>query len=172
MKERMSATIPGKPMTWSRVRVNTRGGKVLFFPPDDRKQRMGEIALFWRAAKHERIAKPAKVALRCEFIFDRPDNHFGTGRNAGVLKDTMRYQRPGAGKNGGDLDNLVKLVKDALNHVAYEDDSQIAELQATKRYVEPGEVAETRITIVRLDTGEELGELPEHKPAQLELAAA
>jgi hypothetical protein len=56
--------------------------------------------------------------------------------------------------------------------VAYQDDSQIAELQATKRYAEPGEVAETRLTLVALDTGAELGELPEHEAAQLELAAA
>lgn len=31
-----------------------------------------------------------------------------------------------------DLDNLAKLVQDALNGIAYEDDSQIVELQATK----------------------------------------
>ena len=33
-----------------------------------------------------------------------------------------------------DLDNLVKLVIDALNKVFFQDDSQIIEIQATKQY--------------------------------------
>jgi len=36
-----------------------------------------------------------------------------------------------------DLDNYVKLVFDALNKVAYNDDGQIIELIATKSYGEP-----------------------------------
>jgi Holliday junction resolvase RusA-like endonuclease len=39
----------------------------------------------------------------------------------------------------GDLDNLVKALADALNGVAYEDDSQIYSLKAKKLYSqEPG----------------------------------
>jgi Holliday junction resolvase RusA-like endonuclease len=34
----------------------------------------------------------------------------------------------------GDLDNKVKAITDALNGIAYFDDSQIAELKAVKRY--------------------------------------
>lgn len=33
-----------------------------------------------------------------------------------------------------DLDNVVKLVKDAMNKIVYADDSQIARLTAMKRY--------------------------------------
>jgi len=164
-------TVPGKPMTWSRARANTKGGRVVFFTPADREAHMDAIRLFAKSSRIERIEKPWSVALRCEFLFDRPDGHFGTGRNAGVLKERYRHARPPSGKNGGDLDNLVKLVKDALNSVAYHDDSQIAELQASKRYCGPGEQPETRIPLQPLENGDDLGE-PEPVADQLSLAAA
>lgn len=169
MSEQRTVVVPGKPMTWSRARTSTKSGKVIFFTPEDREQRMGEIKLFWRAKGFPRVEKPLPVGLRCEFLFDRPAGHFGTGRNASVLKESCRHLRPLSGTNGGDLDNLVKLVKDSLNEVAYVDDSQIAELQATKRYCEPGETPETRITLVPLTLGFELPEIGEHEPAQMAL---
>jgi len=162
----LACTVPGKPMTWARVRT----GNGRFFTDPTREHRMNDIALFWMEAGHPKVQKGEYLALRCEFIFDRPDGHFGTGKNADVLKDRFRYARPGRGKLGGDLDNLVKLIKDALNTVAYADDSQIAELQALKRYTEPGEVTETRITLLPLFDGNGLPE-PEPEPAQLDLAS-
>mgnify|MGYP003630863029 CR=1 FL=1 len=36
-----------------------------------------------------------------------------------------------------DMDNLIKLVADALNGIAYEDDKQIVEIMAVKKYGEP-----------------------------------
>lgn len=176
MVERRTITLPGKPMTWARARMVTasKNGKSFprFYTPADREQRMGEIRLFWNASGIGLIAKPHALAMRCEFIFDRPDSHFGTGRNAGVLKERFRHARPPSGKNGGDLDNLVKLVKDSLSGAAYTDDAQIAELQATKRYAEGTETAETRITVLPLYEGDEMGDLPEPATSQLELAAA
>lgn len=35
-----------------------------------------------------------------------------------------------------DLDNLIKFVKDCLNGVVYQDDSQVFSIQAEKRYSE------------------------------------
>ena len=43
-----------------------------------------------------------------------------------------------------DLDNICKLVGDALNGIAYRDDAQLVGLQVRRRY---GEVAETRIEV-------------------------
>lgn len=44
------------------------------------------------------------------------------------------YLQPSESYNTGtpDLDNLIKAVSDALNGVAYEDDSQVVEMQAVK----------------------------------------
>ena len=45
---------------------------------------------------------------------------------------TIRETEPAESKLRGDLDNLLKLVQDALNKVAYEDDKQIVRLLAAK----------------------------------------
>lgn len=42
----------------------------------------------------------------------------------------------------GDLDNHVKAVLDALNGIAYNDDSQVVEVRATKNFGEPKIVIE------------------------------
>jgi Holliday junction resolvase RusA-like endonuclease len=48
-----------------------------------------------------------------------------------------------------DADNLAKLVGDALNEIAYQDDSQVAELVVRKRYGTP---TRTDITITQLES--------------------
>ena len=137
--------IPGKPMTWARAQANFRSGKPHYFTAPDREAKMGEIAMLWRAAGHPQLAGP--LALTCEFIFDRPMSHF---RKDGSIPPKHMMARPGRGKFGGDIDNLVKLVQDALNTVGYRDDSQIAELTAIKRYGQAGELSETRVELVEL----------------------
>lgn len=46
----------------------------------------------------------------------------------------------------GDVDNLAKTALDGLNHIAYEDDSQITGLYVYKSY---GEKAQTMIVLIR-----------------------
>jgi Holliday junction resolvase RusA-like endonuclease len=138
--------VPGKPMTWARAKANFRSGKPHYFTAPEREAKMGEIAMLWRTAGHPQLQGP--LALTCEFIFDRPASHF---RSNGRLNENHLLARPGRGKFGGDIDNLVKLVQDALNTVGYKDDSQIAELTANKRYAIGTEVTETRITIQALE---------------------
>lgn len=164
----MSITIPGKPMTWARARTGRYGQ---FFTPADREARMSEVSLFWSAEGYERIEKGTAIALTAEFVFDRPDSHYGTGRNAGVLKERFRHARPGRGVNGGDLDNLIKLMLDALTNVAFRDDSQIADMHIVKRFVDPEakETAHTKLTLLALTADESL---PEPVPEQAQMALA
>lgn len=61
------------------------------------------------------------VGVRMTFVMPRPKHHFGTGRNAHVLKDSApRYHsaRPDRGK-------LQRAVEDALTGIGYLDDAQI-----------------------------------------------
>ena len=58
-----------------------------------------------------------------------------------VLKDKRRR----------DLDNMVKLVQDALNKVAYEDDWQIHEINTDKSYASPGVEPFTEVRLYGVD---------------------
>jgi Holliday junction resolvase RusA-like endonuclease len=73
------------------------------------------------------------VRLEVAFTFARPRGHYGTGRNARAL----RASAPAAPTTNPDLDKLVRAVCDALTGVVFRDDSQVVEVEATKRYGEP-----------------------------------
>ncbi len=50
-----------------------------------------------------------------------------------------------------DIDNVVKVYADALNHLAYHDDSQVVSITCEKYYSE-----EPRVEVILSDTEEEL----------------
>lgn len=84
------------------------------------------------ALRHFTAPLTGPVDVHLHFTFPRPKSHFGTGRNAGRVKQAAppRYahtQRP-------DLDKLIRAVLDALTGVAWRDDSQVVGLTATKRW--------------------------------------
>lgn len=88
------------------------------------------------------------VRVQAEFFFARPKGHFGSGRNAGKLKESAP-SRP-TSRSAGDIDKLVRAVLDALTGVAFKDDSQVTCLSASKFYLEPVNATEgVRITISR-----------------------
>lgn len=131
-------------MTWSRARTGRHGQ---FFTPKDREKRMDDVGLLWQAQGQPRFGRGVWIAAGFEFVFERPPSHYGTGRNRHLVKASAPAY-PGLGKNGGDLDNLVKLMKDALNTIAYHDDSQIVEMDfERKRWAKPGEHPHTLIRL-------------------------
>lgn len=68
------------------------------------------------------------VLLRVAFYFARPKSHFGTGRNADILKESAPHYVAKA----PDLDKLIRAIGDALTSVAIRDDAQIASISAVK----------------------------------------
>lgn len=157
-----SIIVPGTPLTWARAKANfNKGkGKPRYFTADDRRAKMEEITYLWRIAGHGVLEGPVEAQM--EFIFRRPKGQFNA---AGQVRPQNLYDRPGRGKNGGDIDNLAKIVLDALNTVAYADDLQIADLWLRKRYAGPQEQPETRVVLT------ELTEAPMLSDDQLTLAA-
>lgn len=71
------------------------------------------------------------VRIRIQAIYQIPKS-FSKKRTAAALDGLIRPQvKP-------DIDNVVKIVCDALNKVAYKDDTQVVEMAACKLYgVEP-----------------------------------
>lgn len=75
------------------------------------------------------------ISLVLEFFVARPKGHFGTGKNANILKSSAQpfpTSKPDATK-------LCRGVEDALTGLAWVDDAQIVTQRITKRYADrPG----------------------------------
>ena len=77
-----------------------------------------------------------EVGVVLWFYKVRPASHYGTGRNAGVLKDGAPQYVAG----WYDVDKLARAVNDCLSGTVIRDDKQIVVLVAQKLYGEPGRV--------------------------------
>lgn len=84
------------------------------------------------------------ISLSLRFVMPRPKSHYHTGKRSGILRpDAPTWHTA----RTGDLDKLVRCVKDALTGIVWVDDCQVARMgEIVKIYGEaPGveiEIAE------------------------------
>jgi len=131
MAERFTFTVPGDPAAWMRSGDKPGGGHYDPTRNSDAKEEVG-----WNAALAMREARlpiprddyKGPITLRCDFFMRR-------GKT--VTRDTPTVK--------SDLDNYLKLIMDALNHIAYHDDAQVVTSITRKRYA-AGE-PETVVTV-------------------------
>lgn len=121
------------------------------------------VANGWKAMGLDALDEA--VILRLTFYFSRPAAHFGTGRNAGVLKDSAPLY-PEA--SGSDIDKLSRAVMDGLTGIVWKDDRRVVTLAPRRRYGTPERV-EIAVTRPRIRTVGELRRLRDMNPL---LAAA
>lgn len=111
--------VHGKPEGQPRPRATVRGKHAgVYNPPCDWKRTVAA-----EAVKH-RPPKPLCGPVRVDWTmtFPRPQSHYGTGRNAGVLKASAPRHHP----NRPDRDNLDKVVLDCLSELGYwRNDTQV-----------------------------------------------
>lgn len=110
-----SIFIEGRPHPKERPRVTQRGGKAFAYTPKTTVQAEKEIAECWDGPVFE-----GEVAVH--LVFD----------NEGTAVIVERIDLDMKSKLRGDLDNYVKTVLDALNGVAWPDDSQVVKITAIK----------------------------------------
>jgi len=92
----------------------------------------------------------AAVEVTVVFRFLRPKGHYGTGRNAHVLKPSA--PRWPTSKALGDADKLARSSLDALTEAGvFVDDSLVVDLRSVKRYCEPGEESGAAFRIRLMD---------------------
>lgn len=135
--------VPGKPLTWQRA---SRGKYGPSYTPKDRENQMSMIRDAWSDVGREPWDREDYLSMGLRVFCKRPAGHFSA---KGGLKPWALKARPLGGEHGGDLDNFVKLVKDALQVVAYHDDTQIVEymLPFGKFYAELGTMPRTEIAL-------------------------
>lgn len=92
----------------------------------------------WRADIREAVStemggRPphqGALSMSITFVFPRPKGHYGTGRNASILKESAPKHHIGK----PDLDKLCRAALDAMSGIVYADDAQIVQLHLSKRY--------------------------------------
>ncbi|NDD52854.1 RusA family crossover junction endodeoxyribonuclease [bacterium] len=107
--------VPGEPIAQPRQR-HTKTGRN-YIPADHPIHAWKKAIAFWCPAKY---LFEGSVELRVDFHMKRPKS-----MKPGQVKPCTK--KP-------DLDNLYKAVADALNGIAYIDDSQIIKVVASKEY--------------------------------------
>lgn len=132
--EPVTIWIPGEAQGKGRPRVGRQGR--VYTPP---KTRAAETEIK-RIASMEMAGRDpfdGPVALTMRTIVE-PTKSWSKKHQAAALTGMIRpTKKP-------DLDNMIKLVKDALNGVVYRDDAQVVELIASKVY---GPQALTVVTV-------------------------
>lgn len=127
----VSFVVPGLPVSQGSMKP-VRRGKHLGVVANN-KEALGDYrARVTLAADAEGILpRDGPVSLTVTFVLPRPKGHFGTGRNAGMLKRSA----PEHVTVSPDLDKLQRALFDGLHQVALYDDSQIVQVSASKVYV-------------------------------------
>ena len=124
--------VQAPPVAKARPRFTTRGGKPRSFT--ERRTELAEhrIRQTWLGAGFGVQAGPVVVSVTVYLA--RPLGHYGSGRNAAVLRPSA----PAFPAGRPDVDNYAKTALDALNGVAFEDDGRVVTLVARKSYAPPG----------------------------------
>jgi Holliday junction resolvase RusA-like endonuclease len=116
--------VQGEPISKARARFTKRGSKVVSYTPQKTLDGEAAIAHAFREviSDHEKDAE-ATYAVHAHFI------------------NGTRQRR--------DVDNMVKLILDGLNDVAWPDDNQVTEIAARKSWATKAE-ARTEVVIYRI----------------------
>lgn len=146
MGKLFSIFIPGKPVAKARPRFARRGNFTVTYKPDKEVAEEGKYILLTRAEMAKLgilgpIPTGTPIKITCTFMFPLPESWSKKKRAA--LMGALHTKKP-------DLDNCIKFVKDAMNRVVWEDDSQVCVYgPCVKRWAEtPG----TMIVIEALES--------------------
>ena len=120
-------TVPGKPMGKQRPKATSKGRFTKVYTPKETISYENlVIAMFQQTYPN---AKPLEGEVRgCIKAFYPIPQSVSKKRKQAMLEGVIRPQiKP-------DLDNIEKIVYDALNGIAYTDDSHITEMTISKHY--------------------------------------
>lgn len=120
----ISFTVPAVPVAQPRHRIGVINGKGRAFQASKTHPIHAFKASVRQAftSKHSGPPIEGPIALEAVFVLPRPKAMCWKSREMPRAPHTKR----------GDLDNLLKGVKDALNELAWRDDGQVCEVVATK----------------------------------------
>ena len=128
--------VPGKAASAGSKSAYKVGDKIVVAPASKfTKPWMDSVKWFAMKTVGSMCLLEGPVYLCILFVTSRPQGHFGTGRNAGKLKDSA----PQYPTVQPDMHKLVRAVEDALTGIIWKDDKQVVKSNIEKVYGEkPG----------------------------------
>ncbi len=117
-------TIPGEPVAKARPRVT---GHVTYTPGKTKNYETLVKELYFVKHKQTLLEGELKINIKAYFKIPKSTSKKKKAEmNSGKIRPTKRP----------DIDNVIKSITDALNGVAYDDDSQIVSVVAEKYWSE------------------------------------
>lgn len=121
--------VSGNPVPWKRIGINRRTGGVYDQQPKEREYYRWQLSSQF---KDEPLSIGTPVEIKLLFHMPIPKSIKGRMRKDMISSYVYHTKKP-------DIDNLTKLILDAMTGIVYTDDSQIVKLSACKRYAQkPG----------------------------------
>ncbi len=121
-------TIPGEPQGKGRPRFSKVGGFVKTYTPDQTVIYENLVALTYRAEYGNAIMPPdTRIEMRINAFYTIPKS---------ISKKKAELMRTGKLRPAKkpDADNILKIVADSLNGIAYKDDAQLVDTMVRKFY--------------------------------------
>lgn len=144
MKRKVKFTIPGEPVAQGRPRFSTHGGFPRAYDPKKSRDGKSVVRLCARdAIEKDGLVEPLSgpLVMKVQFGIPLPKSAY---RKRTPVARSWRTKKP-------DLDNLLKLVKDACSGIIYLDDNQISRIVAEKITCGQDEAPYTRVLFAELE---------------------
>lgn len=114
--------IPGKPMGKQRARTLKNG---FSYTPEKTVSYENFVKMIYRESGGGYMEGPLRACIK--IVYDIPKSTSKKNREKMLRGDLMPTKKP-------DIDNVQKIIFDALNGIAYKDDTQIVAVTAEKEY--------------------------------------
>lgn len=130
--ERRAFEVPGEPRGKMRPKASTFGGHARVYTPGKQVEYENWVRLCYEREHPE--AEPLDCPLMASMVISLPVPKSESKKRRALMLEgkILPTKKP-------DIDNVMKSILDALNGIAYRDDSLICEAHVSKRYAEePG----------------------------------
>lgn len=136
----ITAIIPGEPVGKGRPRF-TKGGTP--YTPEKTRAYETKAAIIYKLAAHGyKFPRHVPVSVMIRAFYSVPVSDSMRQRERKLTGAVLPCKKP-------DIDNVTKIILDALNGLAYEDDAQVVSIRTDKRYS-----GRPRVEITVTDFGE------------------
>lgn len=127
----VNISIPGKIVGKQRPKFSRQGNFVKTYTPEKTVNYENFVKMCWMQSGAEKLHGNILAVIVARFLIP-----------ASASKKKHRELHEAYCPKKPDCDNIAKSILDALNGIAYDDDSQIVELSVTKRYTDDEEGVE------------------------------